>query len=39
LKHYCEKGEMFQLNKMNLIKMGFSIGIVKLLRGHLETKS
>ncbi len=39
LKHYCEIGEMLSLNKANLIKMGFSVGVLDLIKKHLKELS
>ena len=36
LKHYSESGEKLNLNKTNLIKMGFSIGVLDLIKNHLK---
>lgn len=36
LKHYCESGEMLSLNKANLVKMGFSIGVLDVIKNHLK---
>jgi hypothetical protein len=36
LKHYCENGEMLSLNKANLVKMGFSVGVLDVIKNHLK---
>jgi hypothetical protein len=36
LKHYCESGEMLRLNKANLVKMGFSVGVLDMIKNHLK---
>jgi hypothetical protein len=39
LKHYCENGEKLTLNKTNLIKMGFSVGVLDLIKNHIKELS
>jgi hypothetical protein len=39
LKHYCESGEMLSLNKANLVKMGFSVGVLDMIKNHLKELS
>ena len=36
LKHYSESGEKLNLNRINLIRMGFSIGVLDLIKNHLK---
>jgi hypothetical protein len=36
LKYYCENGELFNLNKANLIKMGLSVGVLELIKKHIK---
>jgi hypothetical protein len=36
LKHYCEKGEKLILNKTNLLKMGFSVGVLDIIKNHIK---
>ena len=36
LKHYCESGEKLSLNKANLNKMGFSVGVLDLIKNHIK---
>jgi len=36
LKRYCETGEMFRLNGVNMMRMGLSTSLVGLLKSHLK---
>lgn len=36
LKHYCETGQLLRLNRINLMRMGFSSGLVGMLKSHLS---
>jgi hypothetical protein len=36
LKHYCETGEMLSLNKATLIKIGFSVGVLDMIKNHIK---
>ena len=36
LKRYCETGELFRLNGVNMMRMGLSMGSVGMLKSHLS---
>lgn len=36
LKHYCETGELFRLNGVNMMRMGLSSNLVGILTSHVN---